>query len=350
MNNQERIEELNRRHALSHEDWRQLLATYSEADRHYAQDLAVEITKAHFGEDVFFRGIIEFSNVCKNDCLYCGIRCSNKNVVRYHLTDEEILTCCTEGYGLGYRTFVLQSGESDYVASYEFLDLLRKIKSTFPDCAVTLSVGECSREVYEAMFVAGADRFLLRHETADSEHYECLHPATMSYANRMRCLQDLREIGFQAGCGMMVGSPYQTAETLAKDMEFISAFQPAMVGMGPFIPHKDTPFGTCAQGSQELTLFLLSLTRIMLPDVLLPATTSLGTSSQDGYLQGILAGCNVVMPNLSPQKVRKNYLLYDNKIGVELSASESLQLLQKQLATIGRHMVVGRGDHRDFQR
>lgn len=350
MNIRELINKLNQNKFLTHADWCELIAFSSAEDREYARLVASELTKEHFGNHVFFRGIIEFSNICKNDCFYCGIRCSNKRISRYRLTEDEILLCCRAGYRLGYRTFVLQSGESGYVVSPQFLELIRTIKAEYPDCAVTLSVGECSRKIYEEMYAAGADRYLLRHETADKAHYEKLHPTGMSFENRIRCLYDLKEIGFQTGCGMMVGTPYQTPDTLAADMEFMGRFQPAMVGIGPFLPHKDTPFSDCPVGSQELTLFLLSLTRIMLPDALIPATTALGTVAQDGRIQGVLAGCNVVMPNLSPQNVRKSYMLYDNKSGTELSAEESLNLLKKQMESIGREVVVGRGDHKDYGR
>lgn len=350
MNNRERINRLDAEHSLPRGEWQLLISTFSAEDVKYAQSVAVERTKEHFGNHVFFRGIIEFSNICRNDCLYCGIRCSNRNVLRYRLSEDEILLCCREGYRLGYRTFVLQSGESGYVISPQFMQLIRRIKGEFPECAVTLSVGECSRETYAEMFAAGADRYLLRHETADKTHYEKLHPPGMSFENRMRCLRDLKEIGFQTGCGMMVGTPHQTPETLAADMVFMQDFQPAMVGIGPFLPHKDTPFGDCPAGSQELTLFLLSLTRIMLTDALIPATTALGTAARDGRIRGILAGCNVVMPNLSPQNVRRNYMLYDNKSGTELNAEASLDLLKQQMESIGREVVVGRGDHRDYER
>ncbi len=344
------IDRLNKDKVLSHADWRELIAQYTAEDAEYARSIAEGITKEHFGDCIFFRGIIEFSNICDNDCLYCGIRRSNKNASRYMLTEEEILLCCRKGYRLGYRTFVLQSGESGYVRSERFLELIRRIRAEFPDCAITLSVGECSREVYEEMYRAGADRYLLRHETADRAHYESLHPTGMLLDRRIRCLYDLKEIGFQTGCGMMVGTPRQTPDTLAADMELMSRLQPAMAGIGPFLPHKDTPFADCPAGSKELTLFLLSLTRILLPDALIPATTALGTAAEDGRILGVLAGCNVVMPNLSPQNVRKKYMLYDNKSGTELDAEESLELLKKQIRSIGREAVTGRGDHKDYER
>ncbi len=350
MNNRERIDKLNMDKSLPHPEWRELISTFSSSDREYAQNTASAITAERFGNKIFFRGIIEFSNICKNDCLYCGIRRSNRNVTRYRLSEEEILLCCGEGYRLGYRTFVLQSGEDKYRESLPFMELIRKIKAQHPDCAVTLSVGECSRDTYNEMFRSGGDRYLLRHETANREHYKKLHPPIMSLENRIRCLCDLKEIGFQTGCGMIVGTPFQTSETLAEDMEFMCDFQPAMVGIGPFLPHKDTPFAEYRAGSQELTLFLLSLVRIMLPDALIPATTALGTAAQDGRIQGVLAGCNVVMPNLSPQNVRKSYMLYDNKSGVELNAKKSLNFLKEQMKSIGREVVIGRGDHKDYER
>ena len=348
MKNKEFINRLEESGKLSGAEWYGLLSDFTEEDRLYAAELAAKIAKAHFGNRVYFRGIIEFSNICKNDCLYCGIRKSNKNAVRYRLSEEDILLCCSEGYRLGYRTFVLQSGEDGYLTDERMIQLIKRIKVGYPDCAITLSIGERSRESYEKMYLAGADRYLLRHETADKEHYMSMHPPEMSFENRIRCLFDLREIGYQVGCGMMVGSPFQTAGALARDMQFMCAFQPEMVGIGPFIPHKDTPFAAYPAGKQKLTLFLLSLTRIMLPDVLLPATTALGSVSEDGRIQGILSGCNVVMPNLSPQNVRKNYMLYDNKAGINLSAEESLALLKKQVESAGYEIIVGRGDHKNY--
>ena len=350
MTNMERIDKLNQEKRLSHDEWCRLIANCTESDREYARKLSAEITKERFGNRIYIRGIIEFSNICRNDCLYCGIRRSNRNAERYRLSDEDILLCCREGYALGYRTFVLQSGESASCEDQQFIDLIRKIKNLYPDCALTLSVGECRRETYEAMYAAGADRYLLRHETADPEHYAMLHPLEMSLEHRLQCLRELKEIGFQTGCGMMVGTPGQTPETLAKDMELLYELQPAMVGIGPFLPHKDTPFAQCRAGDQKLTLFLLSLTRIMLPDVLLPATGALGTAQNSGRVQGILAGCNVLMPNLSPQNVREKYMLYNNKPGTGLNARESLERLTRELDAIGRVTVTGRGDHRDYER
>lgn len=348
MDNKSLIDKLNQYKRLEHNEWTTLIGSFTEEDRAYAASLARSITKEHFGNKIYFRGIIEFSNICKNDCYYCGIRRSNCRLSRYRLSNEDILLCCREGYRLGYRTFVLQSGEDDYYTDERLVPLISAIRAKYPDCAVTLSIGERSRQSYEALFAAGASRYLLRHETANAGHYAKLHPEGMSFEHRINCLWQLKEIGYQTGCGMMVGTPFQTPETLAQDMELICEFQPAMVGIGPFIPHRDTPFGAEKAGSQELTLFLLSLTRIMLPRVLLPSTTALGTVAADGRINGVLAGCNVVMPNLSPLSVRKKYMLYDNKAGTEADAETGLLQLKKQMESIGREVVTGRGDHADY--
>lgn len=344
MTNIERIDLLNREHRLEKSQWTQLFSTFTPEDTAYAKNLAREITDARFGKRIYFRGIVEFSNICKNDCYYCGIRCSNREVSRYRLTPEDILACCQEGYAAGFRTFVLQGGEDGWFSDARMCNIIRTIKSNYPDCAVTLSLGERSRESYQRLFDAGADRYLLRHETADPIHYAHLHPPRQTLADRMRCLADLKEIGYQTGCGIMVGSPGQTPETLAEDMVFMQAFQPQMVGIGPFLPHKDTPFREEASGSVDTTLFILALCRILLPQVLMPATTALGTAEADGRKLGVLAGCNVVMPNLSPAQVRKKYMLYDNKAGTDLTAQQGIALLRRQMEEIGYEVVIGRGD------
>lgn len=344
MTNKELIARLSREHRLEEGQWAQLFATYTKADLDFAMGVAREMTVARFGKRIYFRGIVEFSNICKNDCYYCGIRCSNHKVSRYRLTPEDILECCREGYDSGFRTFVLQGGEDGWFTDERMCAIIRAIKETYPDCAVTLSLGERSRESYEVMFRAGADRYLLRHETADETHYRHLHPASQTLENRMRCLKDLKEIGYQTGCGMMVGSPGQTPQTLAKDMVFMQEFRPEMVGIGPFLPHQDTPFRAEAAGSVDTTLFALALCRILLPRVLLPATTALGTAENDGRKMGVLAGCNVIMPNLSPASVRKKYMLYDHKAGTDLTAAEGIALLRRQMEEIGYEVVVGRGD------
>ena len=298
----------------------------------------------HYGHDVYIRGLIEFTNYCRNDCLYCGIRKSNPTAERYRLTPDEILTCCEHGYELGFRTFVLQGGEDGWFTDSRLANIVSSIHSRWQDCAITLSVGERSRESYRILKEAGANRFLLRHETYDHEHYARLHPPSLSARERQRCLWDLKELGFQAGTGFMVGSPFQTAENLADDMLFLEKLNPQMVGIGPFIPHHDTPFADQPAGTLELTLFLLGLIRLLLPKALLPATTALGTIAPDGRERGILAGANVVMPNLSPAQVRKKYLLYDNKICTGSEAAESLKDLESRMRAIGYRIAVCRGD------
>ena len=314
-----------------------------EADRYLAQRAAA-VRDRVYGKQVFIRGLIEFTNYCRNDCNYCGIRRSNRNCSRYRLTQEQILGCCEAGYGLGFRTFVLQGGEDLWFTRERITELVRAIKGKFPDCALTLSVGEKDRETYQEWFDAGADRYLLRHETADPDHYRLLHPKELSLENRMRCLQDLKDIGYQTGCGFMVGSPGQTPEMILRDLRFIQEFRPQMVGIGPFITHKDTMYRDEKAGSAALTLRLLAILRLMLPDVLLPATTALGTVLGDGRQQGMLHGCNVVMPNLSPEDVRGKYALYDNKLSFGAEAAESVQLLKATMATIGHQVVTDRGD------
>ncbi len=312
--------------------------------RDYLFALAREDQQKYYGKDIYVRGLIEFTNYCKNDCYYCGIRKSNHNVHRYRLSDEEILNCCREGYDLGFRTFVLQGGEDPYYTDERLVALLHEIKSRYPDCAVTLSLGERSHESYQALFDAGADRYLLRHETANPEHYAKLHPADQSAAHRQQCLWDLKEIGYQVGAGFMVGSPYQTPENLAEDMLFLKELNPQMVGIGPFIPHHDTPFADQSAGTLELSLFMLGLLRLMLPKALLPATTALGTIHPKGRELGVLAGANVIMPNLSPSEVRKDYLLYDNKICTGDESAQCRRCLESRMEAIGYHVVTARGD------
>lgn len=315
----------------------------AEAEALLAQRAAA-VRQQVYGRDVFIRGLIEFTNYCRNDCFYCGIRRSNACAQRYRLTREEILACCRTGYGLGFRTFVLQGGEDPFFTTERLAELVRAIKRAYPDCAVTLSVGEKDRATYQAWFDAGADRYLLRHETADEGLYRRLHPEELSLQNRMRCLRDLKDIGYQVGCGFMVGAPFQTPEMLLKDLRFLQAFQPHMAGIGPFIPHRDTPFRDCPPGTAQMTLRLLAIIRLMLPHVLLPATTALGTVQSDGRQLGMGYGANVVMPNLSPLSVRKKYALYDNKISTGEEAAESVALLKQSMAAAGYRVVTARGD------
>ncbi len=344
MTNLDLIHKLNETHSLEIFEWEQLFEHCTKADIDHAMKLARSIAIREFGRKIYFRGIIEFTNFCKNDCYYCGIRKSNKKCSRYRLELEDILTCCRDGYENGFRTFVLQGGEDGYFTDERMCEIVKCIRKEYPDCAVTLSLGERSYESYKVLKEAGADRYLLRHETVDKEHYGKLHPAYQTPENRMRCLKDLKDLGYQTGCGIMVGTPGQNSHTLAEDMKFMEEFQPEMIGAGPFIPHSDTPLRDEKKGSVPLTLYILALCRIMLPKVLLPSTTALDTAEADGRKQGVLAGCNVVMPNLSPSDVRKKYMLYDAKAGTEISASEGIAMLKQQMEEIGYEVVVGRGD------
>ena len=344
----ELADRLERDRILTKEEFTALIKNRSDKLAEYVFEKARRIRHRIYGKDVYIRGLIEFTNYCGNDCLYCGIRRSNKNADRYRLTKEDILECCETGHSLGFRTFVLQGGEDGFYTDDMLVDIIKAVKKIYPDCALTLSIGEKSRESYEKYFDAGADRYLLRHETADSCHYSKLHPTSLSLENRKRCLYDLKEIGYQTGSGFMVGSPFQTAECLAEDMIFLHELQPHMVGIGPFIPHHDTPFADEKQGTLELTLFMLGLLRLMLPNVLLPATTALGTIDPNGREMGILAGANVVMPNLSPKGVRKKYLLYDNKICTGDEAAECRQCLERRMNKIGYRIAVIRGDFKSI--
>ena len=340
----ELLHTLSETHTLTQEEYGYLLQNHTPESASLAAELAVTHRKRVYGNKIFIRGLIEISNICKNNCLYCGIRAANEFCDRYRLTEEEILSCCREGYALGFRTFVMQGGEDGYFTDERLIPLLRTVKADYPDCAVTLSLGERSRESYEKLFAAGADRYLLRHETADPIHYALLHPGTMSFDNRMRCLCDLRRIGYQTGCGIMVGSPHQTISHLAKDLKFIETFRPQMCGIGPFIPHKDTPFADKPAGSAEMTCYLLSLVRLMHPGILLPSTTALGSLIPGGREKGILAGANVVMPNLSPMSVRDKYALYNGKLSSGAESAQMLADLGKQMNAIGYEIVTDRGD------
>ena len=341
---QELIDTLEKEHALPLADYQYLIENRTEEAKEALRGKAEAVRKQIYGNGVYVRGLIEISSYCKNDCLYCGLRRSNKCAERYRLSKEEILECCEEGYGIGFRTFVLQGGEDMYFSDGVVEEIVREIKRRFRGCAVTLSLGERSRESYRRLFDAGADRYLLRHETADKAHYEQLHPGEMSYDNRMECLKNLHEIGYQTGCGIMVSSPGQTARNLAQDLKFIERFGPEMCGVGPFIPHHATPFKDEKAGTVELTCFLLSMIRLIRPTVLLPATTALGSIDPVGREKGILSGANVVMPNLSPLSVRKKYELYNGKLSSGAESAQSLEDLQERMRRIGYEVVMDRGD------
>lgn len=320
-----------------------LLCSGKEEDAYLFRQ-ADTVRKQIFGNRIYIRGLIEFTNYCKNDCYYCGIRKSCANAERYRLTPEEILNCCEKGYRQGFRTFVLQGGEDPYWTDEKLIPILSAAKEKYPDCAVTLSVGERSRTSYEKLFRAGADRYLLRHETADADHYESLHPAEMDFQNRRKCLRTLKSIGYQTGCGFMVGTPGQTVKHLIADLSFIAEFMPHMAGVGPFIPAAGTPFENEPKGSSVLTLRLLAILRLLIPQILLPATTALGTASQDGRLLGIKAGANVIMPNLTPAAFRSKYTLYDGKAELTAEHAEELAALKESVQSIGFEIVTDRGD------
>ena len=331
---------------ISRSELEHLLTTDDAAVVEALRQEARQVADAVYGKKVYVRGLIEISSHCKNDCLYCGLRRSNPTAVRYRLTDEQIYSCCETGYRLGFRTFVMQGGEDGWFDDRRMCRIVGTIRQRYPDCAITLSLGERPRESYQALFDAGANRYLLRHETASATHYAQIHPADMSWQHRIDCLYALKEIGYQVGCGFMVGSPFQTIDTLFDDLQFIRRLEPQMVGIGPFIPAHDTPFAHQPQGSVGRTLRLLSIIRLLQPRVLLPATTALGTLHPQGREQGILHGANVVMPNLSPRDHRKDYAIYDNKICTGDEAAECRACTEARLQRIGYATVVDRGDYK----
>lgn len=338
------IDKLEKNQILSKEEFVRLLAISEKDDIDYLTERAKCIRDDIYGKRVFIRGLIEISNYCKNDCYYCGIRRSNKNAQRYRLSKEQILSCCENGYELGFRTFVMQGGEDAFFKDEVVCNIVSSIKEKYPDCAVTLSLGERSTESYRKMKEAGADRYLLRHETFDNTHYNKLHPVELDPENRKRCLRDLKALGYQTGTGIMVGSPYQTLKNIAEDLLFIKELNPEMIGIGPFIPHKDTPFKDFESGTMEMTLRLISILRLLCPKALIPATTALGTISPQGREKGILAGANVIMPNLSPKEDRKKYMLYNDKLSDGEEAAEGLNKLKESMRKIGYEIVEDRGD------
>lgn len=340
------IDKLQFEHTLTAEEYRSLLLCEDTETNSYLQQEAQQTTIARFGRSVFIRGLIEISNRCRNNCLYCGIRKSNTMVSRYSLSRETILSCCREGYALGFRTFVLQGGEDASQTDDWVEETVSVIRQEFPDCAITLSLGEKTKEAYQRFYDAGANRYLLRHETFNGKHYQSLHPSEMNQAHRLQCLEWLKEIGYQTGTGIMVGSPGQTIDHLVEDLLFIEGFQPQMIGIGPFIPHTDTPFANEPAGNIDMTLKLLSIFRLMHPSALIPSTTALASLSAEGRERGILAGANVVMPNLSPSSVREKYSLYNNKAAFGSEAAEGLKELEMQLGKIGYNVSYLRGDYK----
>lgn len=349
VNLKEFIDKLYKTNYLSREELLALLNNIDKDSRDYLMEKAHETRVRYYGTKVFMRGLVEFTNYCKNDCAYCGIRASNRNAERYRLTFEQIMETCKKGHELGYRTFVLQGGEDVFYTDEKIVEIVKEIKKRFPSCAVTLSIGEKSYESYKKYYDAGADRYLLRHETASKKLYESLHPG-MSFENRIQCLYDLKNIGYQVGAGFMVGLPNQTNEDYIEDLHFLKELQPHMVGIGPFIPHKDTPLAKETGGTVEMTITLLAVIRLLLPEVLLPATTALGTIDPLGREKGLKAGANVVMPNLSPLEVRKKYALYDGKICMGEEAAECRQCIDRRIVQAGFAVDMSRGDNILWQR
>lgn len=338
------IDKLFETRSLTVEEYVRLLDNRTSEAEAYLREKAVQVRKSVYGNSVYIRGLIEISNICKNNCYYCGIRAENGNCDRYRLTSDDIFRCCEEGYKLGFRTFVLQGGEDGFYTDDILVPMLNKIKNSFPDCAITLSLGERPKESYQSLYDAGADRYLLRHEAVNGELYNKLHPDSMSLKNRLQCLTCLKEIGYQVGCGFMVGAPFQTNQHIAEDLKFIEELRPHMCGVGPFVPHKDTIFKNEKSGSADLTCYLLSIIRVMHPHILLPATTALGTVEDDGRERGILSGANVIMPNLSPRSVRQKYDLYDNKLNTGAESAEKLNELKIRMNKIGYEIEISRGD------
>ncbi len=335
------IEKLCKYKDLSDDDLERLIDNrqYEKALMHNAE----EVRRVHYGTDVYIRGLIEISNCCQNNCFYCGIRSDNKKLKRYRLTKEQIISCCNQGYPLGFRTFVLQSGEGGFFSDEELCEIISGIKTAYPDCAVTLSLGEKSFASYRSFFDAGADRYLLRHETADEEHYRLLHPQEMTLENRRQCLINLKKIGFQVGSGFMVGSPGQTIKHLVRDLRFLQELQPDMIGIGPYISHRDTPFYDCPNGELHLCLRLIAILRLMFPHALIPSTTALGSITENGRELGLTAGANVVMPNLSPSGVRKLYEIYNNKLSTKEEAAEAILSLKQRVASVGYNIITDIG-------
>lgn len=342
---QELLDKLEQNLTLEKHEFIMLLQNYNNEELfEKAKNKALELKQKYYGKDIYIRGLIEISSYCKNDCLYCGLRKSNKNAERYRLSSDDILNCAKQGYDLGFRTFVLQGGEDAFYTDSFLCSIIEKIKQDYCDCAITLSLGERSKDSYKKLKQAGADRYLLRHEAIDSDLYSYIHDNKLDIKTRVECLYNLKELGYQVGSGFMVGVPTQTLENLANDLIFLNELKPSMVGIGPFLPHASTPFKNEKTSDVKLVLFLLSLIRIMLPNILIPATTALGTIDPLGREKAVQCGANVVMPNLSPLDVRKKYMLYDNKICTGDEAAECIRCLGRRMSSVGANVVVSRGD------
>lgn len=345
----ELVKQLTQEHQLESKDYLTLIENCDNDTFDFLRNEAVKVSTKHFGKGIYIRGLIEISSHCHNDCFYCGLRCSNKTIDRYRLSEDDILNCCISGYKKGIRTFVLQGGEDLFFNDNVLCRIITKIKNKYPETAITLSIGERSKASYQNLFNAGASRYLLRHEAADLNLYKILHPTWMSQKNRIECIENLISIGYQTGMGMMIGVPGQTQDSLVKDLLLMQQLRPAMIGIGPFIPHKDTPFHNNDSGDLRLTLIMISIIRLMFPNALIPATTALSTLSKKGRIEGILSGANVVMPNLSPLLVRDKYSIYNNKAHTGTESAEHIDLLEKELNSIGYHIDYSKGDYKNLE-
>lgn len=331
---------------LKRDEFRALIASCDSQTLEYIRKESVRTAQERFGHGIFVRGLIEISSFCRNDCAYCGLRRSNRSAERYRLNHEQIMECCKEGYDAGLRTFVLQGGEDANLTDEWLEQIIHDIRHIYPDVAITLSLGERSYDSYKRLYDAGATRYLLRHEAANEELYRKLHPQTMSHANRIACIENLKEIGYQTGMGMMIGVRGQSVDDLVDDLLLMERIRPQMIGIGPFIPHRNTPLGDYPAGSVELTLLMLSIVRLMHPSALIPSTTALATLSAEGRRMGILSGANVVMPNLTPPSERKKYAIYEDKASSGSEAVEGLRALEQELNEIGYHIDYSRGDYK----
>ncbi len=337
------IKKLYIKNDLEDEELLYLLDNINEKEKKYLFSLAKKTRDEVYGNRVYLRGLIEFTNYCNKRCVYCGINASNKNVKRYRLTKHEILDSCIKGKKLGFNTFVLQGGEDKFFTDEIICDIVQSIKLKIPDCAVTLSIGEREFESYKAFKKAGVDRYLLRHETTNSDLYTRLHPNS-KLQNRMECLKDLKDLGFQTGAGFMVGLPGYETKDYVKDLRFLKNLQPEMVGIGPFIPHADTEMKHCKSGDLKTVILILAMVRLLLPKVLLPATTALSTIDSEGRKKGLNAGANVIMPNLTPGIYREDYSLYNEKMITGSESVEELELIKKQLEDYGYICDMSKGD------
>ena len=339
------VDKLREKHELAPHEFGALLTMRNPQDVEYLASQARQVAQQQFGKGIYLRGLVELTNVCRNDCLYCGIRRSNRRIERYTLSREQLLECCEQGYRIGFRTFILQGGEWGEERSSWIAEIIAEIRQRWPDCAITLSLGEHPRETYALWKESGADRYLLRHETHNELLYSLLHPSGMTAKNRLQCLDWLKELGYQVGAGIMVGAPFQSMKTIVEDIQYLISFSPHMIGIGPFIPQHDTPFARFPAGSVDMTARLYAILRLAMPQALIPSTTAMASLSADGRLRGILAGANVVMPNLSPTDTRKQYALYDNKAALGAESAQGIQQLADELASIGYHIQWSRGDY-----